>query len=309
MQRPIVEFFTDECGDWVASLSCAHTQHVRHKPPFFNRPWVMDPRTREAMLGELLDCPACDQLVMPERLVNYKSTSVFDQDTVPRGLRKNHATAAGVWGRIVVLDGTLEYWINDQLRLLTPDESGVVVPELRHSVRPRGLMRFRVDFYRRQRPVEVTRATPEIVTADARCPPFTVQAVVIEDDTAQVLSAQTETLPQTGTHIIKIMTALHDDEPARPGVVVVKGSSPWRLHALVHDFDQQPSFQQAWVAQALAEALSVCAARQITHLGVEQLGCKHGGLSPRRFRELLGDTLQGRAIFYPRALWIIERHA
>ena len=46
MQRRIAGFHVDGEGDWVADLDCGHTRHVRHRPPFFNRPWVVDPEQR-----------------------------------------------------------------------------------------------------------------------------------------------------------------------------------------------------------------------------------------------------------------------
>ena len=39
----------------------------------------------------------------------YKSTPVFDENTLPAGLRKEHRTKAGVWGVIRVLEGRLRY--------------------------------------------------------------------------------------------------------------------------------------------------------------------------------------------------------
>ena len=39
MKQPIVDYHQDEQGDWVADLACGHGQHVRHQPPFVNRPW------------------------------------------------------------------------------------------------------------------------------------------------------------------------------------------------------------------------------------------------------------------------------
>lgn len=60
MQRSIVGWEQDEQGDWVALLACEHRQHVRHRPPFFERPWVEDPAGRAARVGAPLDCPLCD---------------------------------------------------------------------------------------------------------------------------------------------------------------------------------------------------------------------------------------------------------
>ena len=61
MQRTITGFEQDEEGHWVALLSCGHRQHMRHKPPFIERPWVIEPRSRNAKIGEAIECPLCDQ--------------------------------------------------------------------------------------------------------------------------------------------------------------------------------------------------------------------------------------------------------
>jgi len=61
MQRPITGFHQDEHGDWVAELSCGHGQHVRHKPPFTLRPWVVTAAGRDSRLGTELDCVRCDR--------------------------------------------------------------------------------------------------------------------------------------------------------------------------------------------------------------------------------------------------------
>ena len=60
MQRAITGFEKDEEGHWVALLACGHRQHVRHKPPFIERPWTVARETREAMIGQALECPLCD---------------------------------------------------------------------------------------------------------------------------------------------------------------------------------------------------------------------------------------------------------
>jgi len=61
MKRPITGFHKDEHGDWVAELSCGHTQHVRHDPPWQLRPWVITPEGRKKYLGHLLNCKKCKQ--------------------------------------------------------------------------------------------------------------------------------------------------------------------------------------------------------------------------------------------------------
>ena len=61
MQRKITGFHLDEFNDWVAELDCHHGQHVRHNPPFVNRPWVMTEEGRNSKLGERLNCKKCDE--------------------------------------------------------------------------------------------------------------------------------------------------------------------------------------------------------------------------------------------------------
>lgn len=65
MRRAITGFEQDEEGHWVALLSCGHRQHVRHKPPFIERPWVVERATRDAMEGETIECPLCEPSTPP----------------------------------------------------------------------------------------------------------------------------------------------------------------------------------------------------------------------------------------------------
>lgn len=60
MHRPITGFHTDSEGHWVAELACGHFQHVRHNPPWMERPWVLTEEGRSSKLGVELDCKKCD---------------------------------------------------------------------------------------------------------------------------------------------------------------------------------------------------------------------------------------------------------
>jgi len=61
VQRAIVGFHQDDAGDWVAELECGHNQHVRHDPPWTNRPWVLTEPSRSRKLGAILNCRKCVQ--------------------------------------------------------------------------------------------------------------------------------------------------------------------------------------------------------------------------------------------------------
>lgn len=79
----------------------------------------------------------------------YRSTPVFDQDTLPSALRSRHATKAGVWGLIRVIEGTLRltYLEPPSEILLGAEQAGIVSPEQPHFVTPQGPMKMQVDFY------------------------------------------------------------------------------------------------------------------------------------------------------------------
>jgi hypothetical protein len=61
VQRAITGFERDERDDWVAVLACGHRQHVRHRPPWQERPWVLTEAGRTGRLGTPLDCVRCDE--------------------------------------------------------------------------------------------------------------------------------------------------------------------------------------------------------------------------------------------------------
>lgn len=61
MQQAIVGFHLDEENHWVADLACGHTQHVRHEPPWQNRPWVLTGQGRKEKLGVMLECKKCEE--------------------------------------------------------------------------------------------------------------------------------------------------------------------------------------------------------------------------------------------------------
>ncbi|HLH77914.1 MAG TPA: DUF3565 domain-containing protein [Candidatus Binataceae bacterium] len=61
VEQPIVGFHRDEHGDWVADLACGHTQHVRHRPPWQLRPWVVTAAGRKSRLDARLNCKRCDE--------------------------------------------------------------------------------------------------------------------------------------------------------------------------------------------------------------------------------------------------------
>ena len=79
----------------------------------------------------------------------YRTTPVFDQDSLPQALRREHRTKAGVWGVIRMLEGRLrlEYRDGTGERILSPEAPGLLLPGQAHLVEPLGAMRMQVEFY------------------------------------------------------------------------------------------------------------------------------------------------------------------
>jgi tellurite resistance-related uncharacterized protein len=79
----------------------------------------------------------------------YKRTSIFDENTLPAGLRKEHRTKPGVWGVIRVLDGRVRYQVLDPASeaILEPGRPGLILPDEPHLVEPLGAMRMQIEFY------------------------------------------------------------------------------------------------------------------------------------------------------------------
>ncbi len=88
---------------------------------------------------------------LPKNLSKYKQTPKFTEKTVPKGLLNDHNTKAGVWGKIVLEKGEIEYVISEpetKSYILTPDYFGVVEPEVKHYITPKGEVLFYVEFYK-----------------------------------------------------------------------------------------------------------------------------------------------------------------
>ena len=86
---------------------------------------------------------------LPDNLVAYRRTPIFDQDSLPAALRRRHTTKDDVWGLIVILEGRLLYRLLDPRseRILDPQTPGVIKPCQAHEVEPLGAVSFFVEFY------------------------------------------------------------------------------------------------------------------------------------------------------------------
>jgi tellurite resistance-related uncharacterized protein len=86
---------------------------------------------------------------LPNTVSPYKRTPIFNEETVPKGLLKNHNTKQGTWALLTVKSGKIEYVIEDkEVNILSPKLSGVIEPEIRHHIKPLGKVSFFIEFYK-----------------------------------------------------------------------------------------------------------------------------------------------------------------
>lgn len=80
----------------------------------------------------------------------YRSTPVFDESSLPKGLKKAHLTKKGTWGLLELVSGKLVYVLeNSQARIeMSAGDLQIIKPEVLHHVELIDPVKMQVHFYR-----------------------------------------------------------------------------------------------------------------------------------------------------------------
>jgi hypothetical protein len=143
-----------------------------------------------------------------------------------------------------------------------------------------------------------------IVAAPKNAAPFDVDAIAIEEDTWLVMSADPK-ICEPQEHPIRLMTDLIETKPESVGSVLIQGSQPLRFLAIVHDVNQEPTWQEEWIESALREILRLVELRRLQAIGLPLIGTLHGRLKNQRFAALLGRVLRQTPLNHLKRLWLI----
>ena len=87
---------------------------------------------------------------LPDGAKKVGSTPSMTEETVVKGILKNHLAPKGKYALVVVEEGTLKFvWEDDQDNILDadPDHPIVIYPDRFHHVVIEGKVKFRVEFY------------------------------------------------------------------------------------------------------------------------------------------------------------------
>jgi O-acetyl-ADP-ribose deacetylase (regulator of RNase III) len=131
-----------------------------------------------------------------------------------------------------------------------------------------------------------------------------VDAVVVEEDTSLIMSAEARLKEVKESHERLIGQAQYD-RPKAPGTVVVKDGSPLEFLAIVHDLESDPSWREDWVERALRNVLQEAEKRELRSIALPMLGTLHGTLTKRRFSKLLKSCLEQVPLTHLQTIWLM----
>ncbi len=126
----------------------------------------------------------------------------------------------------------------------------------------------------------MTRAGPFGETARMHIARYVAQrrephAVIREDDTHGVLAADPVARPVEAP--LPALEAAAREAPGRePGSAVVFPGRPARIHAVVHDLGEEPTWREQWLVAATLASLTAAHRRGLTVLATPLLGTVHG---------------------------------
>jgi len=151
VKRAITNFHLDRYQEWVADLECGHEVTMRHNPPYQNCSWVGSAKGRQEHIGDLQECVSCDMPELPDDLKLTETSPVYQKGAIPEQFGSGYTTEDGVWAKIVVKKGLLQFLIlSDPSIGFVLDEHlcGVVKPGVKHEIKPAmGDVEFYVEFY------------------------------------------------------------------------------------------------------------------------------------------------------------------
>jgi hypothetical protein len=153
-------------------------------------------------------------------------------------------------------------------------------------------------------PYEILWGSLRIIVAPNHNQPFPVDAIVFEEDTFLVLSAETA-IREPGESLMRVMTKLIETRPETPGSVLVQGKRPLRMLAVVHDLNREPTWTEEWVENALRGIFQEAERRRLNSLALPFIGTLHGKLKREHFIRMLRQVLETTECRCLKRIWLI----
>ena len=151
---------------------------------------------------------------------------------------------------------------------------------------------------------ELAVGTVRIFAGPEKMPPYVVEAMIKEEDTFLVLSADPG-LFASDENPIRVLTEAVEARPETPGSVIVKDGHPMQFLAIVHDLDREPSWKEEWVVNALDGIFREAEKRKLRSIALPLVGTLHGSLEKSRFIALLREALERKSPGHLKRLWLV----
>lgn len=143
-----------------------------------------------------------------------------------------------------------------------------------------------------------------VIVGPQNDPPFNVDAIAVEDDTYNVLSANPEFQVSHGT-VKQAIAALERTEPHALGSVVVKVGRPLLFQAIVHDLSRDPTCSESSVRRALAAIFEEAERRKLKTVALAPVGTRYRSLDESRFLDLFNEVLAGITFRSVEKVWLV----
>ena len=168
-----------------------------------------------------------------------------------------------------------------------------------HKVKPSKLSLISDDFGRAGRLGRV-----HVVVAPEDAPPFSVEAVAVEEDTHLLLSSEGE-IEEPEEDFERLVEAAAERSPRTPGSVLIRKAKPLQILAIVHDIDCEPTWREEWVASAINGIVEEAEWRRLAAIGIPLIGTRHGNIEMRRVALWLGRCLSRTQFRHLERVWVI----
>jgi hypothetical protein len=135
-------------------------------------------------------------------------------------------------------------------------------------------------------------------------PPFKVDALVFEEDTFLVLSAD-PAIKEPRESLETMIEQANEIKSEIPGSVLVRNKRPLEFLAIVHDLDLEPSWKEEWISSALDKVFREAEVRKVRSIALPLLGTTHNSLVVERAAMLLGHALRRGLPEDLQRIWLI----
>ena len=146
----------------------------------------------------------------------------------------------------------------------------------------------------------------EIAVAPSQFPPFPINAVIEEQDTALILGESNEIGNPGDKPAWYLANTLESQPLLTPGQVIIRDTLPLRLQAIIHDLEQDPSCTELWIFQVIQQVFDIAEMRGIHALQMPLLGTKFSQVQTGQLINILLKIITRQRPAAIEKLWLVS---